>query len=247
MPKTIKQKNNYRVIDSYCISILSLIELATIIIITFSNRRSLLPEIVIAIKAPSNNKKAKPFPNAFITYKKALIKENRIRNIKLPPMGQLSKIVSLYLNEEPENVKEFYRSISEKAKSLYKQNEIQIVFDKHMNEVDSDQRGTHLAHLAAMDLILAAHMNYANNTQTKEVEDMIHAPNSSSGYLTIEDSTIGVMTPCYDNGTTSISHVENCPKHNFLGDPNDQEYKQMLMQININLFIHDLRQNYLYN
>ncbi|CAI2161837.1 3306_t:CDS:1 [Funneliformis geosporum] len=54
-------------------------------------------------------------------------------------MGQLSKLASCYCDNEPENVKEFYRKLSEDAKSLYKQtkqNEIQILFDKNMNELE---------------------------------------------------------------------------------------------------------------
>ncbi|CAI2165284.1 8577_t:CDS:2 [Funneliformis geosporum] len=168
MPKTIKQKNYNRVINS---NIDSKFDRETnngddnynyVLKPTFPSRLS-MNEIIGVIKSPSNNKKAKTFPNAFIAYKIALIKENRIRNIKLPPMGQLSKIASCYWNKESENVKEVYRKLSEDAKSL-----------KHT--------------------ILTTEFGYANNTQTKEVEDIVHATNSSSGYLTNKDSTVGAMT-----------------------------------------------------
>ncbi|SRR6266540_7524268 len=49
-------------------------------------------------------------------------------------MGQLSKIAKNSWNKESQNVKDFYNKLSEDAKSLYRQNTIQIVLDKHMNE-----------------------------------------------------------------------------------------------------------------
>ncbi|CAG8630387.1 9624_t:CDS:1 [Funneliformis caledonium] len=183
-------------------------------------------EIMSVIKAPNNIKKAKTFPNAFITYKKALIKENRNRNIKLPPMGQLSKIASYYWNEEPENVKEFYRKLSEKAKSFYKQNVIQIVFDKNMIEVEEASRVT--------SVINKADSNYVNNIQGIDVENIIYTQNSTSVCLPIEDNSASGMSFFPDNNYINSSQA-SFPNSNFFEDrylmnqvPNDQEYIKTL-------------------
>src|SRR5688572_31510187 len=88
-----------------------------------------------ALKSDTPNKrKPKTFPNAFIAYRMALIKEYRNKKVKLPPMGQLSKIAKTSWDEESQNVKDFYNKLVEDAKALYKQNTIQIVLDDHMNE-----------------------------------------------------------------------------------------------------------------
>ncbi|CAG8614492.1 2914_t:CDS:2, partial [Funneliformis mosseae] len=174
------------------------------------------------IKAPKNNKKAKTFPNAFIAYKKALIKENRNRNIKLPSMRQLSKIASCYWKEEPENVKAFYSKLSEDAKSLYKlENPIQILFDKNMNEVEVSR------------VINKADSNYVNYIQGNEdpVENM---QNSTIGYLPIEDNSASVMNFFLDNNYINRSQA-SFPNSNFFEDPylmnqvpNDQVYIKKL-------------------
>ncbi|CAG8680726.1 4589_t:CDS:2 [Funneliformis caledonium] len=168
-----------------------------------------LNNIISVIKAPKNNKIAKTFPNAFITYKKALIKENRNRNIKLPPMRHLSKITSCYWDEEPENVKEFYKKLSEDAKSFYKQNTIQIVFDKHVEE------GSRMT-----SVISGTDLNYIQDIKDP-VENIIYTQNSTSVYLPIEDN--------------SASFQATFPNSNFFEDPylmnqvsNDQEYIRML-------------------
>ncbi|CAG8658899.1 14838_t:CDS:1 [Funneliformis mosseae] len=185
-------------------------------------------EIISVIKAPNNIKKAKTFPNAFITYKKALIKENHNKNIKLPPMGQLSKVASYYWNEEPENVKEFYRKLSEKAKSFYKQNVIQIVFDKNMIEVEETSRVT--------SVINKADSNYVNNIQGIEdpVDNIIYTQNSTSVYLPIEDNSASGMSFFPDNNYINSSQA-SFPNSNFFEDrylmnqiPNDQEYIKTL-------------------
>ncbi|CAG8666406.1 3017_t:CDS:1 [Funneliformis mosseae] len=184
-----------------------------------------LNDIISVIKAPNNNKKAKTFPNAFITYKKALIKENRNRNMKLPPMGQLSKIASYYWNKEPENVKEFYKKLSEDAKSFYKQNTIQIVFDKHVEEVSR-----------MTSVISGTDLNYVNHTQDikDSVENIIYTQNSTSVYLPIEDNSASVMNLFLDNNYINSSQA-TFPNSNFFEDPylmnqvpNDQEYIRML-------------------
>ncbi len=91
-----------------------------------------------ALKTSSTNDiyiRPKTLPNAFIAYRMALTKECHNKNIKLPPVGQFSKIAKNSWNKESQNVKDFYKKLAEDAKSLYKQNKqntIQIVLDKHM-------------------------------------------------------------------------------------------------------------------
>ncbi|CAG8630375.1 9623_t:CDS:2 [Funneliformis caledonium] len=180
---------------------------------------------------------------------KNAIKSNASNNskntIKLPPMGQLSIIAKNSWDKEPQDVKNFYNNLAKEARILYKQNTFQIIYDKRMNEVENDQGNGQVAPLHVTGEIFAADLGYVNSTHPKDVETMIHAQSSSNGFLTIEDSTVDDMDSCFNNGSTSISQVGTYPNHNFLEDPNDHEYKQMLVQININLFLHDLRQNYL--
>ncbi|CAG8646501.1 8204_t:CDS:1 [Funneliformis caledonium] len=65
----------------------------------------------------------------------ALIKEYRKKNIKLPPMGQFSKITKQSWSKETENVKDFYINLAKDAKSHYMENKtIQFVFDRHMSD-----------------------------------------------------------------------------------------------------------------
>ncbi|CAI2191735.1 8601_t:CDS:1 [Funneliformis geosporum] len=240
MPKTRKQKNNNRVINSYA----KFNKVGDdndnynyVFKPTFPSSLT-INEIISVIKAPSNNKKAKSFPNSFITYKKALIKENRIRNIKLPPMEQLSKVASCYWNKEPENVKEFYRNLSEDAKSLYKQNEIQIVFDKHMNEVEETGQVSHMT-----SMINKADSIYVNYTQGLEdpIENIIYTQNSTSGYLQIEDDFASVMNSSL-GGNSNNSSQESFSNCNFFEYPNrmnevayDQEYIRILECENVQL------------
>ncbi|CAI2169411.1 12332_t:CDS:1 [Funneliformis geosporum] len=197
-----------------------------------------------AIKSNSSNNKAKTLPNAFIAYRMALQKEYHNKNIKLPPMNQLSIIAKNAWEKEPKEVKKFYKNLTEEARSLYNQKTLQIVFDKHMNEVEHDQGRGQFSPLHVKDVTFEADTGYFYNTQNRNVENMIHTRHSSSGFFTIEDSTVGTIDPCSGNGSTSISQVGTYPKHNFLENPNNQEYKQMLVQISFNLFIHELRQNY---
>ncbi|CAB4388444.1 unnamed protein product [Rhizophagus irregularis] len=85
------------------------------------------------IKDFNTNNKPKLFPNAFIAYRMALMKEYRIKNYKLLPMGEVSKIAKNFWNMEPKNVKDFYESLVKDVKSIYRRNNIQIILDKHMN------------------------------------------------------------------------------------------------------------------
>ncbi|GBB98432.1 hypothetical protein RclHR1_32220001 [Rhizophagus clarus] len=91
------------------------------------------------ITSNNTNDKPKSLPNAFIAYRMALMKEYRIKNCKLPPMSEVSIIASNSWNTEPKHVKDFYKSLVKDAKSIYKQNNIQIVLDKHMNYVENNQ------------------------------------------------------------------------------------------------------------
>ncbi|CAG8614463.1 2912_t:CDS:1 [Funneliformis mosseae] len=222
MPKIRKPTNNNRIIKSDIDSKLNFGNDGFNYILKPTIPSTLtINEIVSVIKAPNNNKKAKTFPNAFIAYKKALIKENRNRNIKLPPMRHLSKITSCYWDEEPENVKEFYKKLSEKAKSLYKlENPIQILFDKHMDEVEKVSRVTGVNN--------KADSNYIQDIEDP-VENIIYTQNSTSD-LPIEDNSASVMNFLLENNYINSSQA-NFVNNNFFEDPyimnqvhNDQVY-----------------------
>jgi hypothetical protein len=86
-----------------------------------------------------NNNKPKTFPNAFIAYRMALIKEYNSKGRKLPPMSEVSKIAKNYWDMESIRVKNFYESLVKDAKSIYKQNNIQIMLDKHMGHAENNQ------------------------------------------------------------------------------------------------------------
>ncbi|CAG8703981.1 16297_t:CDS:2 [Funneliformis mosseae] len=113
--------------------------------------------------------------------------------IKLPPMGQLSIIAKNSWNKEPQEVKNFYNNLAKEARLLYKQNTFQIIFDKRMNEVENDQGNGQVAPLHVKGEIFAADLGYADSTQTKDVETMFDAQNSSNGFLKIVDSTVDAM------------------------------------------------------
>ncbi|GBC02574.1 hypothetical protein RclHR1_00470004 [Rhizophagus clarus] len=85
------------------------------------------------IRNAVNSYSRRSLPNAFFAYRMALINEYRIKNRKLPRMGEISKIAKSFWDLEPEYVKESYKTLTRDAKSLYKQN--QIVLDKNMNYI----------------------------------------------------------------------------------------------------------------
>ncbi|GBB85183.1 hypothetical protein RclHR1_11740002 [Rhizophagus clarus] len=91
------------------------------------------------IKNAIVSNKPKPLPNAFIAYRMALMKEYRIKNCKLPSMGKISKVAKNYWNMEPKHIKDFYETLVKDAKLIYKQSNIQIVLDKHMDNVVMNQ------------------------------------------------------------------------------------------------------------
>ncbi|CAG8683843.1 2252_t:CDS:1 [Funneliformis mosseae] len=122
-----------------------------------------------------NKSRAKTFPNAFIVYRIALTKEYRNKNIKLPRMGPFSKIAKKSWEKESQDVKDVYHKLSEDAKSLYNQNNVQIIFDKHMVVNDQQSAGG------------AAESAYVNHdTEVFPVDTFTQ--NSSSEYLP-EDSS----------------------------------------------------------
>ncbi|CAI2161839.1 8578_t:CDS:1 [Funneliformis geosporum] len=218
MHRTKKQKNNNRVIDSYIDSKFNKVSdnnYNYVLKPTFPSTLSM--NEIIVIKPTSNNQKAKKFPNAFIAYRNALIKENCFRKINLPPMCQLSKIASRYWNKEPENVKDFYRKISEKAKFLYKQNEIQIVFDKHVNEIEGNEQVSRMT-----NIINIADLDYAQGIEDP-VENIIYTRNSTSP---IEHTSASVMNSFHDSNAinslqTGLQLFEN--KYRMNEVPIDQE------------------------
>ncbi|PKY48449.1 hypothetical protein RhiirA4_525247 [Rhizophagus irregularis] len=91
------------------------------------------------IKKVNTNNKPKVFPNAFIAYRMALMKEYRIKNCKTPSVGKVSKIAKNHWNMEPKYVKEFYESLVNEAKLIYNKNNVQIILDKHVSNVVINQ------------------------------------------------------------------------------------------------------------
>ncbi|RGB40171.1 hypothetical protein C1646_664061 [Rhizophagus diaphanus] len=86
------------------------------------------------IKNAKTTNKRKSIPNAFIVYRMALIKEYRIKNRKLPPMAELSKIAKNSWDLEPKEVKDYYEEFVKEAKSIYNKSNVQIVMDKHVSD-----------------------------------------------------------------------------------------------------------------
>ncbi|GBB84173.1 hypothetical protein RclHR1_01080029 [Rhizophagus clarus] len=150
-----------------------------------------------------DNTRSKPklFPNAFIAYRMALMKEYHNNNCKLPPMGEISKIAKNSWNVEPKYVKKFYESLVKNAKSTYMKNNIQIVLDKHMNYIRDNQESA-----VSYDTIA--------NTVAR-VENSSHNDN--------------VNVPCHDSA--DISPVSSFANFNTSYEINDQEYIKMLEQI----------------
>ncbi|RGB40158.1 hypothetical protein C1646_753636 [Rhizophagus diaphanus] len=127
----------------------------------------------------NNNNKPKLLPNAFIAYRMALMKEYRIKNCKLPPMGEVSKIAKNSWNLEPKQVKDFYESLVEDAKTIYKQNNIQIILDKHMDN--------HVVNSQDNDATCNAVVNENNQIQNPfDVEN-----SNKSSFLSVDSTSIG--------------------------------------------------------
>ncbi|CAG8445616.1 uncharacterized protein OCT59_023658 [Rhizophagus irregularis] len=127
----------------------------------------------------NTNSKPKLLPNAFIAYRMALMKEYRIKNCKLPPMGEVSKIAKNSWNIEPKHVKDFYESLVEDAKAIYKQNNIQIILDKHM--------GNHVVNSQENDATYNAVVN-----EDSQIQNPFDVENSNkSSFLSVDSTSIG--------------------------------------------------------
>ncbi|CAI2163905.1 17130_t:CDS:1 [Funneliformis geosporum] len=147
-------------------------------------------DLISKIKCTSNSSKAKTFPNAFIAYRIAFIKEYRNKDIKLPTMCNLSSIAKNSWNGEPQNVKDFYIKLSEDAKTLYKQKSIQIMFDKNMNKVKNNQESEQVSHLHTTSVNSEKDPDCVdnNNQRTERFSPLEDVQDSSSGELPLEAS-----------------------------------------------------------
>src|SRR4051794_32351016 len=128
---------------------------------------------------PSTSNKVKTFPSAFIAYRTALIKEYRINNSKLPPMGKFSKIAKNSWDREPKHVKDSYNKLIMNAKSIYNRNNIQIVLDKHMdhsiNYAEKNQESGHV--LRQVDSHVTTYSAEFDHARILPIEDTIHSEN----------------------------------------------------------------------
>ena len=131
-----------------------------------------------ALKSGTSNKtKVTTLPNAFIAYRMELIKEYKSKGIRLPPMGQLSKIAKKSWDEESHVVKDFYNKLARDARSLYKQSTIRIVLDNHM--------------IQNVHTITTVNMAPVTTTiQSNHMTSVLtnHIPATSTEYLPIQDS-----------------------------------------------------------
>ncbi|CAB4379817.1 unnamed protein product [Rhizophagus irregularis] len=82
-------------------------------------------------------------------------------------MGEVSKIVKNTWNIEPKHVKDFYESLVEGAKLSYKQNNIQIVLDKHINYMENNQEGdvTHDENLNSVNSLIVMKLVFLVSVQ----------------------------------------------------------------------------------
>ncbi|RGB40161.1 hypothetical protein C1646_753639 [Rhizophagus diaphanus] len=160
------------------------------------------------IKNSNTNNKPKFLPNAFIAYRMALMKEYRIKNCKLPPMGKVSKIAKNSWNMEPKIVKDFYESLVKDAKSIYKQINIQIILDKHMNSCAE------------------------NNQESNDIEFCIDKENKEHAEIQLDNNKINYPSV----GSTDVSLINSSnfnPSNANNLTPitfNDREYIKMLEQ-----------------
>jgi hypothetical protein len=137
MPKALSKKKDYdRTVDNSKLNSEINISENNINDILSYVRPSFPPIIKVddLIKNARMNNKRKSIPNAFIVYRMALIKEYRIKNRKLPPMAEISKIAKSSWDIEPKEVKDYYEEFVREAKSIYNKSNVQIVMDKHMND-----------------------------------------------------------------------------------------------------------------
>jgi len=133
----------------------------------------------------------------------ALIKEYRNKNLKLPQMGHLSKIAKNSWNKESQNVKNFYSKLAEDSKSLYKQSNIQIVLDNHMNEHINESFST------------TTTTSTTNNISTSAFPTTTTATTNS-----ISTSTFPITTSSFST-TTFTTNASNQESGNICGADSD--------------------------
>ncbi|CAB4379827.1 unnamed protein product [Rhizophagus irregularis] len=163
------------------------------------------PIVTVKDLIKNNNTKNKPklFPNAFIAYRMALMKEYHNNNCKLPPMSEISKIAKNSWNMEPKHVKKSYESLVKNAKSTYMKNNIQIVLDKHMNYTENNRENT----------VIYDTVESVNNVASTE--------NSSHNN--------DINSPCIN--FTDISQVNSFTNYDTSYEISDREYIKVLEQI----------------
>ena len=144
-----------------------------------------------ALKSGTSNKtKVTTLPNAFIAYRMELIKEYKSKGIRLPPMGQLSKIAKKSWDEESHVVKDFYNKLARDARSLYKQSTIRIVLDNHMiqnvHTITTVNNTTFATNISESDHMVPVTTTIQSNHMTSVLTN--HIPATSTEYLPIQDS-----------------------------------------------------------
>ncbi|PKK67619.1 hypothetical protein RhiirC2_751488 [Rhizophagus irregularis] len=191
----------------------------------FINLKPAFPSTITTkdlIKNANTNNKPKWFPNAFIAYRMALVREFRIKNCKLPSMGEVSKIAKNFWNMEPKNVKDFYEALVKEAKSTYKKNNIQILLDKHM---DYTEQGSDVTE-KQLEKVNPIHNSVASAENNNNAEYPIHNSVASAE----NNNNAGIPT-------ANISLVNSLPDipYELNSTLNDREYIKVLEQIIANL------------
>ncbi|RIA92706.1 hypothetical protein C1645_820292 [Glomus cerebriforme] len=173
----------------------------------FVDRPSFPPTITLddLIRNKNSNNRPRAIPNAFIVYRMALIREYRIINHKLPPMSELSKIAKKSWDTELKHVRDHYELLVNEAKSIYKQNNVQIVLDKHMNYIENNEDGTEARQLESTneDLTIqnsAVIVNSHNNNVSSSV--------SSANYSIIDSNSSHEANSTYNSREEYIKVLE---------------------------------------
>ncbi|CAB4404703.1 unnamed protein product [Rhizophagus irregularis] len=215
----------------------------------FINLKPAFPSTITTkdlIKNANTNNKPKWFPNAFIAYRMALVREFRIKNCKLPSMGEVSKIAKNFWNMEPKNVKDFYEALVKEAKSTYKKNNIQILLDKHMDymEQGSDVTEKQLEKVNPIHNSVASAENNNNaGIPTVNISLVTDIPYEINSTLNNREYPIHNSVASAENNnnagipTANISLVNSLPDipYELSSTLNDREYIKVLEQIIENL------------
>ncbi|CAG8445596.1 uncharacterized protein OCT59_023660 [Rhizophagus irregularis] len=218
----------------------------------FINLKPAFPSTITTkdlIKTANTNNKPKWFPNAFIAYRMALVREFRIKNCKLPSMGEVSKIAKNFWNMEPKNVKDFYEALVKEAKSTYKKNNIQILLDKHMDytEQGSDVTEKQLEKVNPIHNSVASAENNNNagipTVNISLVNSLPDIPYEINSTLNNREYPIHNSVASAENNnnagipTANISLVNSLPDipYELNSTLNDREYIKVLEQIIANL------------